>query len=80
VPLSEWADRLRLAYCRNRPARTQALGYVACAVSSLERDLQELPRYPAGLAPRFARVEGYPPDRTASEADAIQTVSELFGQ
>ena len=41
-------------------------------------DIQESPRYPAGLALRFARVKRYRPDRSASEADTIQTVTELF--
>src|SRR5262245_31838016 len=41
-------------------------------------DIQESPRYPAGLALRFARVKRYRPDKSASEADTIQTVSELF--
>jgi DNA ligase 1 len=41
-------------------------------------DVQESPRYPAGLALRFARVKRYRPDKRASEADTIQTVMELF--
>jgi len=43
-------------------------------------DLQESPRYPAGLALRFARVKRYRPDKPASEADTIQTVNEIFRQ
>ncbi|BCA56276.1 putative DNA ligase [Nitrospira sp. KM1] len=41
-------------------------------------DIQESPRYPAGLALRFARVKRYRPDKTPDQADTIQTVSELF--
>ena len=41
-------------------------------------DIQESPRYPAGLALRFARVKRYRPDKSADEADTIQTVTELF--
>jgi DNA ligase-1 len=41
-------------------------------------DIQESPRYPAGLALRFARVKRYRPDKPAREADTIQTVTELF--
>ena len=41
-------------------------------------DIQASPRYPAGLALRFARVRRYRPDKSASEADTIQTVMELF--
>jgi DNA ligase-1 len=43
-------------------------------------DLQESPRYPAGLALRFARVKRYRPDKPAAEADTIQTVVEVFRQ
>ena len=41
-------------------------------------EIQESPRYPAGLALRFARVLRYRPDKPATEADTIQTVSELY--
>ncbi len=37
-------------------------------------DLQASPRYPAGLALRFARIKGYRPDKRADEADTIDTV------
>ncbi len=43
-------------------------------------DVQESPRYPAGLALRFARVKRYRTDKPASEADTIQTVREIFRQ
>jgi DNA ligase-1 len=39
--------------------------------------LQRSPRYPAGLALRFARVLRYRPDKTAAEADTIDTVRTL---
>jgi DNA ligase-1 len=41
-------------------------------------DVQESPRYPAGLALRFARVKRYRPDKSPQEADTIQTVYSLF--
>jgi DNA ligase-1 len=41
-------------------------------------DIQESPRYPAGLALRFARVKRYRSDKSAREADTIHTVAELF--
>jgi DNA ligase-1 len=41
-------------------------------------DVQESPRYPAGLALRFARVKGYRPEKPASEADTLQSVREIF--
>lgn len=43
-------------------------------------DVQESPRYPAGLALRFARVKRYRPDKPATEADTIQAVAEIFRQ
>jgi DNA ligase-1 len=43
-------------------------------------DVQESPRYPAGLALRFARVKRYRPEKPAVEADTIQTVREIFDQ
>ena len=41
-------------------------------------DIQQSPRYPAGLALRFARVKRYRSDKSAEQADTIQTVVELF--
>ena len=41
-------------------------------------EIQESPRYPGGLALRFARVKRFRPDKSASEADTIQTVMALF--
>ncbi|MCG6925527.1 MAG: ATP-dependent DNA ligase [Acidobacteria bacterium] len=41
-------------------------------------DVQESPRYPAGLALRFARVKRHRPDKPAAEADTVQTVRALF--
>ena len=41
-------------------------------------EIQASPRYPGGLALRFARVKGYRPDKRPSEADTIQTVRKLY--
>jgi DNA ligase-1 len=41
-------------------------------------DVQESPRYPAGLALRFARVKRHRPDKGADEADTLRTVRALF--
>lgn len=41
-------------------------------------DLQESPRYPGGLALRFARVKRFREDKPAGEADTIQTVWSAF--
>ena len=41
-------------------------------------DLQESPRYPGGLALRFARVRNYRGDKSSLEADTIQKVRQIF--
>jgi DNA ligase-1 len=43
-------------------------------------DLQASPRYPGGLALRFARVKGYRPDKIAADADTIDTVRAIFAK
>ena len=43
-------------------------------------DVQQSPRYPAGLALRFARVRRYRPEKPAAEADTLQAVRALFEQ
>jgi len=39
--------------------------------------VQTSPRYPGGVALRFARVKGYRPDKRPDEADTIETVRAL---
>lgn len=41
-------------------------------------DLQESPRYPGGLALRFARVKNFREDKTAAQADTIQSIRSSF--
>jgi DNA ligase 1 len=41
-------------------------------------DLQTSPHYPGGLALRFARVKRYRTDKTAAEADTLETVREIW--
>ena len=41
-------------------------------------DLQESPRYPGGLALRFARVLRYRDDKTAAQADTFATVRDFY--
>jgi DNA ligase-1 len=36
------------------------------------------PRYPGGMALRFARVRGYRSDKDARDADTIETVRAIF--
>ena len=40
-------------------------------------EIQVSPRYPGGLALRFARVKRYRPDKSAVECDTFQTVQQL---
>ncbi len=42
-------------------------------------EVQASPRYPGGLALRFARVKAYRPDKDAAAADSIDTVRALHG-
>jgi DNA ligase-1 len=42
--------------------------------------LQTSPRYPGGVALRFARVKGYRPDKRAGEADTIETVRAIHAR
>ena len=41
-------------------------------------DIQASPRYPGGLALRFARVKRYRADKSASQADTLETVRVLY--
>ncbi|HWN45465.1 MAG TPA: ATP-dependent DNA ligase, partial [Thermoanaerobaculia bacterium] len=41
-------------------------------------DVQESPHYPGGMALRFARVKRYREDKTAAEADTVETVRKIF--
>jgi DNA ligase-1 len=40
--------------------------------------LQASPRYPGGMALRFARVKGYRHDKRPEDADTIDTVRAIF--
>jgi DNA ligase 1 len=41
-------------------------------------DLQASPQYPGGLALRFARLKGYRPDKSASDADTMATLRAIW--
>lgn len=43
-------------------------------------DLQASPRYPGGLALRFARVKGYRPDKKPDEADTMDVVRAIYAR
>ena len=42
------------------------------------QELEASPRYPGGVALRFARVKGYRPDKGPEQADTFETVRALF--
>jgi DNA ligase-1 len=42
--------------------------------------VQTSPHYPAGLALRFARVKRYRPDKTAAQADTVETVRAIHAK
>ena len=43
-------------------------------------EIQASPRYPAGMALRFARVKRYRPDKRAQDADTVETLRALLPQ
>ena len=72
----DWQTTELLARETDRDARTVRVRpelVVEIAFDGLQRS----PRYPAGLALRFARVVRYRPDKSAAEADTVATVREL---
>ena len=42
--------------------------------------VQASPRYPGGVTLRFARVKGYRPDKSAADADTIESVVAMLGR
>ena len=74
--LLEWQTRELLA------RETHREGNVVCVRPELVvevafNEVQKSSQYPGGVALRFARVKGYRPDKSASEADTIATVQAL---
>jgi ATP-dependent DNA ligase I len=76
---------LELAEPAARPARDPQAAYGVVrvrpelVVEVAFDGVQASPRYPGGLALRFARVLRYRPDKTAAEADTIDAVRALWG-
>ena len=66
---------LELETSPRRPHGLRAAG--ARRRGRVRRRPAELRAIPGGLALRFARVKGYRPDKSAAEADTIQTVRQL---
>jgi DNA ligase 1 len=77
--LLEWQTRELLA---REVARDDYVVYVRpeLVVEIAFNDLQASPHYPGGLALRFARVKRYRTDKTAGQADTIETVREIYKQ
>jgi DNA ligase-1 len=50
----------------------------ALVVEIAFNDIQASPRYPGGLALRFARVKRYRPDKRPEDADTIETVRSIY--
>ena len=74
--LLEWQTRELLAREASRDDDTVQVR-PELVVEVAFNDLQQSPRYPGGLALRFARVKGYRPDKRAADADTIETVRAL---
>ncbi len=71
-----WQTEQLLAIETSRDSRTV---YVEpkIVVEIAYSDLQASPRYPGGLALRFARVKRYRTDKTAADADVFETLRKL---
>jgi DNA ligase-1 len=77
--LLEWQTREFLA---RETARDEYTVHVRpeLVVEIAFNDLQASPRYPGGLALRFARVKGYRMDKSLAEADTIDTVRAIYAE
>jgi DNA ligase-1 len=75
--LLEWQTREFLA---RETRRDEWTVYVKpdLVVEIAFNDVQASSQYPGGMALRFARVKGYRPDKSPSEADTIDTVRRIF--
>jgi DNA ligase-1 len=73
----EWQTREFLARETHRDPSTVYLR-PELVVEIAFSDLQASIRYPAGLALRLARVKGYRPDKSAAEADTMETVRRIY--
>ena len=74
--LLRWQSETFPAFETRRTASTVFLRpeiVVEIAIDGVQRS----PRYPGGIALRFARVKGYRSDKSAAEADTIQTLRAL---
>ncbi len=75
--LLRWQTETFPQYERGRTAYAVSLRpelVVEIAIDGVQRS----PRYPGGIALRFARVKHYRPDKAAADADTIQTLRSLL--
>lgn len=75
--LLQWQTDTFPEYEARRTANTVFLHPVLVAEIAID-GVQRSPRYPGGIALRFARVKGYRPDKTVADADTIQTLRALL--
>ena len=75
--LLEWQTRELLARALSREAWGVRVR-PELVIEVTFNDLQASPRYPAGLALRFARVKGYRADKAVREADTIESVRAIY--
>ena len=76
--LLEWQTRTFPEHARERPRLGRARCGPELVVEIALDGAQRSPRYPGGVALRFARVLRYRPDKTAAEADTIDAVRALL--
>src|SRR5690606_34905830 len=75
-PLLNWQTETYPEYETHRTQHAVLLRpelVVEIAIGGVQRS----PRYPGGIALRFARVKSYRPDKTAAEADTVQALRAL---
>lgn len=75
--LLRWQTRTFPEYETRRTAQAVFLRpelVVEIAIDGVQRS----PRYPGGIALRFARVKGYRPDKSVTDADTIQSLRALL--
>lgn len=75
--LLRWQTETFPAYETRRTANTVFLRPELVVEIAID-GVQTSPRYPGGIALRFARVKRYRPDKTAAEADGIQSLRALL--
>lgn len=72
-----WQTQAMLAVETDRDASTVYLR-PKLVVEVAFNDVQASPRYPGGLALRFARVRRYGSDKRTADADTMETVQAIY--